>query len=211
MSSSPSKSSFAATLGLILVLITALFLLIGLGGFSLQLLAAMLSTPKEVPKTIATAAPSASAANVQGGGTTAPAPAGAAPNADPAVAALLKVGKETFLTCSACHGPEGKAIVPNMAPNLAGSAYVNGPSERLAMIVLNGIQPSGKFLGQMVSCKAQFSDEQIAGVLTYVRSSFGNSAPPITAEMIKGARAKHGPRNTPYPRTELDQVVTELK
>lgn len=79
------------------------------------------------------------------------------------------------------------------------------------MIVLNGIQPSGKFLGQMVSWKAQFSDEQIAGVLTYVRSSFGNSAPPITAEMIKGARAKHGPRNTPYPRTELDQVVTELK
>lgn len=220
MSSNASKSSFAATLGLILVWITTVVLLIGLGGFAIQCLGGMMSHPQEAGSPVATGSPSApkspagpseTAAQVPGGGTTAPATAGAAPNADPAVAALLATGKQTFQLCAACHGPDGKALVPNMAPNLAGSAYINGPSERLAMIVLNGIQYPGKYLGQMISWKAQFTDEQIAGVLTYVRSNFGNSAPPITPAMIKGAREKHGSRNTPYSRTELDQVLTDLK
>jgi mono/diheme cytochrome c family protein len=204
MSSTAPKSSFAATLGLILVLITSAFLLTGMGVFSVQLLAGILVPPPEQPSAepaAAPATPGAAAAPV----------AAAAPAVDPAVAALLAAGKETFQLCAACHGPEGKAIVPNMAPNLAGSAYVNGPSERLSMLVLNGIQFPGTYMGQMISWKATLTDEQIAGVLTYVRASFGNSASPITPAMIKGAREKHGPRNTPYSRAELDQVVTDLK
>jgi mono/diheme cytochrome c family protein len=140
----------------------------------------------------------------------APATASAAPKADPAVVALLETGKQTYMLCAACHGPEGKAVVPNMAPNLAGSAYVNGPSERLSMIVLNGIQFPGTYLGQMIAWKAQLSDEQIAGVLSYIRSNFGNTAPAITPDMIKAAREKHGPRNNPYSRAELDQVTANL-
>jgi mono/diheme cytochrome c family protein len=201
MSSTAPKSSFAATLGLILVLITSAFLLIGMGVFSVQLLVGILVPPPEqeqpsVPPVVPPGTP---------GVPTTPAPV------DPAVTALLAAGKETFQLCAACHGSEGKAIVPNMAPNLAGSAYVNGPSERLSMLVLNGIQYPGTYLGQMISWKASLTDDQIAGVLTYVRASFGNSAPPITAAMIKGARDKHGPRNTPYSRAELDQVVADLK
>jgi len=205
MSSTAPKSSFAATLGLILVLITSAFLLIGMGVFSVQLLVGILVPPPEQPS----AAPTAIAATTPASNG-APA-AAAAPAVDPAVTALLAAGKETFQLCAACHGSEGKAIVPNMAPNLAGSAYVNGPSERLSMLVLNGIQYPGTYLGQMISWKASLTDDQIAGVLTYVRASFGNSAPPITAAMIKGAREKHGPRNTPYSRAELDQVVADLK
>jgi len=129
---------------------------------------------------------------------------------DPALAALLAKGQETYALCAACHGPDGKALVPNMAPNLAGSVYVNGPSERLGMLVLNGIQFPGTYLGQMIPWKAQLSDEQIAGVLTYIRANFGNSAPPITPEMILAARTKHGSRDTPYSRAELDAADTNL-
>ncbi len=215
MSSNASKATWPATLGLVLVIITSIALLVGLGVFGVSLLGSMATKPQR-PEPVATATPTSPAGSVDaaaqspGAAPATPATAGAAPNADPAVAALLEKGKQTYMLCAACHGPEGKAVVPNMAPNLAGSAYVNGPSERLAMIVLNGIQFPGTYLGQMISWKAQLSDEDIAAVLSYVRSNFGNSAPAITPDMIKAARDKHGPRNNPYSRAELDQVTSNL-
>jgi len=209
MSSTAPKSKWPAQLGLVLVWITSISLLGGFGVFATALLGSMGYQPKPgEPVVNSSSAPGATPAI----GTAAPAPAAAAvTSSDPAVVALMETGKQTFMLCAACHGPEGKAIVPNMAPNLAGSAYVNGPSERLGMIVLNGIQFPGKYLGQMIAWKAQFTDEQIAGVLTYIRANFGNSAPPITPAMIKSARDKHGARNTPYSRAELDLVLTDLK
>ena len=55
-------------------------------------------------------------------------------------------------------------------------------------------------------------DYEIAGVLTYVRNSWGNKADPgkppaITAAVVRAARAKEGPRKTngtqPVSQTEL--------
>jgi mono/diheme cytochrome c family protein len=213
MSSHDSNATWPGKLGLGLAIITAAGLLGALGLFGVNLLGSMLIQP-ERGESQAAATPAVPAAPaVVGKAPAAPATPAAAPAAektDPALAALMETGKQTFMLCAACHGTEGKAVVPNMAPNLAGSAYVNGPSERLAMIVLNGIQYPGQYLGQMISWKAQLSDEQIAGVLTYIRSNFGNSAPAITPDKIKAAREKHGARNTPYPRAELDQVTANL-
>ena len=47
-----------------------------------------------------------------------------------------------------------------------------------------------KYPGQvpMTSFK-MLSDREIAGVLTYVRNSFGNQAPPITPEQVAKERA----------------------
>ena len=42
---------------------------------------------------------------------------------DPAV---LELGKAQYALCSACHGPTGDGV-PNLAPPLAGSEWVNGP------------------------------------------------------------------------------------
>jgi mono/diheme cytochrome c family protein len=36
------------------------------------------------------------------------------------------------------------------------------------------------------------TDEQIAAVLTYVRNSFGNSAPAVTTEQVKALRGEAG-------------------
>jgi mono/diheme cytochrome c family protein len=210
MSSHDGKATWPAKLGLGLALITTAILLVILGMFGVNLLGALL-VPPDQPVAAAPATPAAPAAAAPASQTSVAEKAPAAPAPpDPAVAALLKTGAEVYIGCSACHGPQGKAVVANMAPNLAGSAYVNGPSERLAMIVLNGIQYPGPYLGQMISWKAQFTDEQIAGVLTYIRSNFGNSAPPVTVDQIKGARLKHGPRDTPFSRAELDKVTTNL-
>ena len=117
----------------------------------------------------------------------------ASSNVDPAVMAL---GKQQFATCMACHGPnaEGTAI----APPLAKSDWVNGPVENLIRIQLRGLtgplKVSGKdyVLPVPMPPQAHQTDEQIAAVLTYVRNSFGNSAPAVKPEQVKALRGEAG-------------------
>ncbi len=114
-------------------------------------------------------------------------------NVDPAV---MELGKQAFMTCMACHGPNAEGTV--LAPPLAKSNWVNGPVENLIRIQLRGLQGpitvSGKKYTPPVPMMAlpQQTDEQIAAVLTYVRNSFGNSAPAVTPEQVKALRGEVG-------------------
>lgn len=108
-------------------------------------------------------------------------------NIDPAV---MELGKSQFPLCAACHGPEG-AGVPNLGPPLANSEWVNGPAENLIRIQLRGLTgpitvdgTDYNFIAPMAAMGAGQPDENVAAVLTYVRNSFGNSAPAVTAEMV---------------------------
>ncbi len=130
---------------------------------------------------------------------------------DDETAHLMSVGQTTYNTfCIACHGPDGKGIIANLAPALAGSSIVTGPNERLAKLVLHGIQPEGKYTGVMVSWKASLTDEQIAGVLTYIRNQFGNSAPPVFTDQITTAREKFADQNAPPRRADLEAMTTDI-
>ena len=122
-------------------------------------------------------------------------PVAAAPvaNVDPAV---MTAGKQGFMLCMACHGPNAEGTV--IAPPLAKSNWVNGPAENLIRIQLRGLNGpltvSGKAYTLPVPMppQAQQTDEQIAAVLTYVRNSFGNSAPAVTPEQVKAQRGEVG-------------------
>lgn len=109
---------------------------------------------------------------------------------------LMALGQQTYLTCLACHGPGGEGTV--IAPPLTKSNWVNGPVENLIRIQLRGLQGpitvSGKKYTPPVSMMAlpHQTDEQIAAVLTYVRNSFGNSAPVVTPEQVKALRGEVG-------------------
>jgi mono/diheme cytochrome c family protein len=117
-------------------------------------------------------------------------------------------------TCSACHGADGGGII-NIAPPLRGSQYIEGPSERLAMIILNGlegpIQINGvtyKFNGNMPNFGNNFSDKQIADTIDYLQNSFVPDPPKsisITPEKIKALRDKH-----PGTLTEADLLKTPI-
>lgn len=114
---------------------------------------------------------------------------------DPAVMAL---GKEKFMFCFACHGQNGEGMAM-VGPPLANSEWVTGPVENLARIQFRGlsgpITVAGKdyeFVAPMVPLGAAMTDEDIAAVLTYIRNSFGNKAPAVTAEMIAPHRAELG-------------------
>jgi quinoprotein glucose dehydrogenase len=122
-----------------------------------------------------------------------PVVAAAIANVDPGV---MELGKQGFMLCMACHGPNAEGTV--IAPPLSKSNWVNGPAENLIRIQLRGLNGpltvSGKAYALPVPMppQAQQTDEQIAAVLTYIRNSFGNSAPAVTPAQVKALRGEVG-------------------
>lgn len=108
-------------------------------------------------------------------------------------------GKELFVAnCSACHG-EGGLGVEGAIPPLAKSDFLKKLSSQknrteLIHIPLNGkkgkIVVNGKpFDGEMPAF-TEITDAELAEVLSYVTSSWGNKARKFTAAEIKQARAQ---------------------
>jgi mono/diheme cytochrome c family protein len=121
------------------------------------------------------------------------APAAADEPIDPAVMAL---GKASYMICGACHGQNGEG--GPIAPPLAASEWVTGPVSNLIRIQLRGLQGpitvAGKeynMPGGMAALSYQ-TDEQIAGVLTYIRNSFGNKASAVKPEQVAALRGEVG-------------------
>jgi mono/diheme cytochrome c family protein len=98
--------------------------------------------------------------------------------------------------CGLCHGNEGKGK-PAQAPPYVGSDWVTGSPNRMIRIPLSGltgpVQVNGtEFNRSMAPMGAALSDDDLAGVLTYIRQTFGNKASPITPEQVKKVRAEIG-------------------
>lgn len=120
-------------------------------------------------------------------------PTAAANGIDPA---FLKVGREQFILCAACHGQNGEGTAAG--PPLAGSEWVAGPEENLIRIQLRGLQGPIMVKGKEYNFPAGMAplayqtDEQIAAALTYIRHSFGNSAPPVSPASVAALRTEVG-------------------
>jgi mono/diheme cytochrome c family protein len=122
-------------------------------------------------------------------------------------------GKALFTkNCAACHQATGKGI-PGSIPPLAGSALATGDDvSKPIRVVLHGfkgeiVRNGTKYNGQMQSWKTNFNDQEIAWILSYVRSSFGNKAGEISADAVKEARDKTALRSSPYSEAELEQPL----
>jgi mono/diheme cytochrome c family protein len=135
-----------------------------------------------------------------------------APAADTAVttpvAAATNLGEEKYqAVCSACHQATGLGVEGNFPP-LAGSEWLTGKSEVPIAIVLHGLQgeievAGKKYNGVMSAWGETMNDAEIAAVLTHERSSWGNTASPVTADEVKTIRAKYASRTTPWSAAEL--------
>jgi len=133
-------------------------------------------------------------------------------------AKLIEVGKASFATCRACHGADGQglAIGPDkkMAPTLAGSKIANGDPAVFALSVLKGIQKdpaNTAILGVMAPLEMALDDEKLAGVMTYVRNSFGNKADMVTAEDAKKYREMFKDIKASVPRADLEKTAAAAK
>jgi len=122
---------------------------------------------------------------------------------DPAV---MKAGQQQYMLCGACHGQSGEGTAA--APPLAGSEWVTGPEENLIRIQLRGLQGPIKVKGQDYNMAggmmplAYQNDEQIASVLTFIRNSFGNSAPSVAATSVTALRGEVG-----KPQLKAEELV----
>ncbi|BDS07823.1 cytochrome c [Oceaniferula spumae] len=111
----------------------------------------------------------------------------------PAIVAYSKIGEKKSVSCKGCHGNNGEGS--GAIPPLAGSEWVTGPALRPAMIILNGckgpITVAGKsYNGNMPAQGDGLSAKDLAGLLNYIRTSFGNSSDKlITIEMAEDAIA----------------------
>jgi mono/diheme cytochrome c family protein len=94
--------------------------------------------------------------------------------------------------CLSCHQVDGSGV-PQLNPPLKNSAYVLAGDSKLISIITHGFNDGVEINGDtytnpMPPVGANFKDEEIADVLTYVRNSFGNKASPISAGQVKELR-----------------------
>ncbi|NIJ06790.1 mono/diheme cytochrome c family protein [Sphingomonas vulcanisoli] len=82
--------------------------------------------------------------------------------------------------CSACHQAHGEGI-EGAFPKLAGNAFVQGDPKAVAETLLNG-------RGGMPSFKDQLKDDELSAIISTVRSSWGNTAPPIPPKTFTAIR-----------------------
>jgi mono/diheme cytochrome c family protein len=124
---------------------------------------------------------------------------------------IADLGKTYFSqNCQVCHQANGAGL-PNTYPPLAGSEYVNGGSRRLGMILLKGLQgpvtvEGHQFNGAMPAWGTSLTDKKISAILTYVRSSFGNTGGPITPEQIADARKEFAGHPDAWHEDDLKAV-----
>lgn len=94
--------------------------------------------------------------------------------------------------CQGCHMADAKGAVGAGAyPALANNSNLASPSYP-ALVIINGQKAMPAFGGY-------FSDDQIAAVINYVRTNYGNHyADTITAAQVKALRPANPPKTDGY-------------
>ena len=101
-------------------------------------------------------------------------------------------GAVAYGTCAACHQATGQGL-PNVFPPLAGDPLVvaDDPSEHIATVLhgregstINGVE----YFSPMPAFKSLLNDADIAAVVNHERTSWGNSAPVVSAADVSALR-----------------------
>lgn len=106
----------------------------------------------------------------------------------------VAAGKSLYVgTCSVCHQGDGAGL-PGVFPPLAQSDYVAQHSkEELIKIVLNGLTGPVKVNGQdynsVMPPMSQLTDDEVANILTFVRSEWNGQPEAIRKDEVAKVRA----------------------
>jgi mono/diheme cytochrome c family protein len=113
-------------------------------------------------------------------------------------------GREVYRNiCQACHQPDGRGQ-EKIAPSLIGSTLALASPDIPARILLNGKEGS---IGLMPPVGSVLSDDQIAGVLTYIRREWGQAGSPVDPATVKTVREANAGRTRPWKHDELLALV----
>lgn len=125
-------------------------------------------------------------------------------------------GVQVFQTiCQTCHGADGNGIT-SLAPPLNNSEWVTGEKNKLIGIVLFGLSGPVKVHNKLykapeingdmpgLASNKEFTDEDIAQVLSYIRKSWNNNAGSISKEEVSKIRQQFKGRQNTFSMEELN-------
>lgn len=125
----------------------------------------------------------------------------------------MALGKKVYNgNCANCHQATGEGQ-PGKYPPMGGSEWVVGSKERLAAIILHGlngpvtVRGSSYGTDQMAAWGGVLSDKKIADVMTYIRGSWGNTASAVKPEEVAAARTKFTSQAVPYCEADLLKIA----
>jgi mono/diheme cytochrome c family protein/glucose/arabinose dehydrogenase len=134
--------------------------------------------------------------------------------------ALVQQGETIYKElCFECHGSDGRgapmAGAPagtTMAPPLAGSPRVQGHRDYVFKAVLHGLTGpvGGRTYSQVMIPLGTQSDEWVAAVGSYVRTSFGNAATAIAPEDVARVRAETANHKGMWTQAEIEAALPVL-
>ena len=121
--------------------------------------------------------------------------------------AIISPGQAIYeALCLNCHQASGQGLT-GVYPPLAKSEWVSGDPQVLIKLTIQGLAGPTKVLGKDYGLVPMppmgLDDQQLADVLTYVRSAFGNKAPAVTPAQVRAVREATKGRTAPWTAAEL--------
>jgi mono/diheme cytochrome c family protein len=111
------------------------------------------------------------------------------------VTASAARGKTVYLQrCMVCHQADGGGVPKLNAPLDASSAVNGSDVSKLIKYIVKGfadrVEIDGELYSNAMPAAADLTDQQIADVLTFIRSNWSNKAGPVTTLQVKQTRSK---------------------
>lgn len=105
-----------------------------------------------------------------------------------------KAGSEIYLNnCAQCHQSTGLGITGSIPPLAGNDAVMAAGPEDVITAVLGGLPGQGSYI-QMPAFGGQFSDQQVADVVNFVRTNWGNDGSAnATTDMVSKLRGEVTP------------------
>lgn len=134
--------------------------------------------------------------------------------ADPTTAKALAEGREDdrgaelyIDNCAACHRTNGQGY-ERVFPKIAGNSSVlsEDPVSMIRLVLAGSKLPSTAAAPSQLGMPGfawRMSDEEVAQLLTFVRNSWGNKAPAVTARQVKELRATLPQESPAVSRTDI--------
>jgi mono/diheme cytochrome c family protein len=132
----------------------------------------------------------------------------------------LKEGETIYRNlCHTCHGEDARGVavagsssVAMMGPALAGSPRVVGHRDYVIKTLLHGMTGpvAGQTYTQVMLPMGSQNDQWIANIASYLRNSFGNTAPFVAAADVARVRADTANRKAMWTHPELEASIPRL-
>lgn len=107
---------------------------------------------------------------------------------------LAPLGKKVYdAQCALCHATEGQGKLPHFPPLANNQSIVMNSAVNPIRMVLNGGYPPGTFKNPkpygMPPFAQSLSDVEVAAVVTYIRTAWGNRGAPVSVKEVNELRS----------------------